>query len=329
MRVKAAGVDTWSLCWYVEPGGAAYRAMEALATEPAPRGKLIPEAIAGHRVGWFPGHRLLFAEGHPLEGGLAAAGELLRAADAVAEGLRDVGVEPPSRRAIGRRDARPGPLGDGFGGVRRLDTTIDLAFDDPVEGQAVLAGVAAMSLPRSKTQVLREVGGRRIETVAFRSQSGAQVLGRWYDKGVETGDAARGTWVRPEDQRRFKAGHRLPLEAVAARGYLRENFVRRFEPLWRAGKGIKVGGAIDLARRVMELRDEGELTSLQARRIAGQLLLEAAGDESAPVRTQRRYRAEARRHGLVLADDALQEVEIDLGEVLREALEADVWDRSS
>jgi len=62
-RVIAAGIDTWSPCWYAPPGSPPARALDALATEVSGRARLLPEPVAGHRLGWFPDPRLVFAEG--------------------------------------------------------------------------------------------------------------------------------------------------------------------------------------------------------------------------------------------------------------------------
>jgi hypothetical protein len=306
--------------------------MEAMATVPASRSKLIEDSVCGHRVGWFPGTRMLFAEGHPSSEGLCRADALPAALDAVTEGLTDLGILPPTYKLAPMH--RPGshgliamPVvgGTGFGGVRRLDATVDLAFDDPVEGLAALAGVAALPLPRVKTQVIREVGGRRVETVYFRGSAGKTVLARWYDKGVESGDARRGMHVRPEDQRRFAKDARLTVDAIAQGTYVRDAFVKRFEPLWRASKGVKVGGVTELAQRLVELQDEGEITPAEAKAIAGHLLLDAVEGQRQSRSQCYRDRARARQHGLVLADGVLDQVEVDLGEVLEQAMDSEAW----
>lgn len=319
--VKSAGVDTWSVCWYVADESPACKAMEALATEPAPRSRLLPESVAGHRVGWFPGNRMVYAEGHPSSGGLASPEQLPAAFDAIREGLFDLGVDLPERRL----DRPWGHSGTGFGGVRRLDSTVDLGFADPLEGLAALAGVAALPMPRCKTKVMREAGGRRVETVYFHGHGGKRVLGRWYDKGVESGGASRGSWVRPEDQRRFKASSRPPLELLSEGSYVRQAFVQRFEPLWHSAKGIKVGGVLELAKRLDELVQEGVISPTEAKRIAGHLVLDAAGCQHQKRSTLMRDRADARRHGLVLAEGLFDEVEVDLGDVLERAMDSSAW----
>lgn len=322
--LTAAGIDTWSVCWYVEDDSPACRAMEHLATDPAPRSQLLPERVVGHRVGWFPGNRMVFAEGHPQEDALAPASCLPDVVDKLCAEMADRGVILDRRRVPGGFPGRKKPP-VGFGGVRRLDSTVDLAFDDPAEGLAALAGVAALPLPRVKTQIIREVGGKRVETVYFRGSAGKRVLARWYDKGIESGSAGRGLYVRPEDQRRFVKDARLDVEALASSTFVRDAFVRRFEPLWRAAKGVKVGGVMELAQRLAELQDEGIVSPSEAKRLAGHLVLDAAEAQRQSRAQCYRDRADARKHGLVLADGVLDEVEVDLGQVLERAMDSEAW----
>jgi hypothetical protein len=331
--IASAGVDTWSVCWYLREGGAGHRAMEALATVPAARSRLIEETVAGHRVGWFPGTRLLFAEGHPNDQGLCKAEDLPGALDAVTEALADRGILPPAHRLAPMYKptlhdgmvALPVVGRTGFAGVRRLDSTVDLAFDDPLHGLAALAGVAALPVPRISKKVQRETGGRRVETVWFLGSAGRSVLGRWYDKGVESGDAPRGLRIRPEDQRRFAKDARPPVDVLASSTYVRDAFVKRFEPLWRAAKGVKVGGVMELAQRLVELQDEGLISPAEAKAIAGHLVLDAADGQRQSRSQCYKDRAKARNHGLVLADGLLDHVDVDLGEILEQALDAEAW----
>jgi len=309
--------------------------MDQLATVAAPRSKLLEESVEGHRVGWFPGQRLLFAEGHPAqeEGMLASAAELPAVVERLVEGLKDRGIDVPRWRlkpwyspgSEGPETLRPALGGTGFAGIRRLDSTVDLTFDDPLVGLSALAGVAALPLPRCKTETIREVGGRRIETVYLLGSSGRKVLGRWYDKGVESGQRGRGLWVRPEDQRRFTAQTRPDVEAVASTSYVRDQFVKRFEPLWRAAKGVKVGGVLSIGKRLDELIADGKLTARQAESLAGFMVMDACGSECQSRATRMRRRAMLRDQGLVLSDGVLDEVEVDLGLVLEEAMDSACW----
>jgi len=327
--IASAGVDTWSVAWYLEPDSKPARAMEALATERAARSRLMPEAVAGHRIGWFPGQQLLFAEGHPRDGELAASTDLPDAFGELTEQLSDRGILPPEEDARHLMPSRP-KGGVGFAGIRRLDSTVDLHLEDAAHGMAALAGIAALPFPRTKKKVHYEVSGPRVESVYLLGYSGKRVLGRWYDKGIESKTAPRGRLLRPEDQRRFTAETRPTLEAVAESTFVRDAFVRRFEPLWKAAKGVKVGTAVKLAERAAELVEEEVLTPAEAQRIVGHLCLDASGraEELFPRSTFKRHRREARESGLVLADGVIDEVEIDLGEILEEALDSEAWGAS-
>lgn len=334
MSVAAAGVDTWSIAWYLREESTAVAAMEHLATERASRSRLLPEKVAGHRVGWFPGSRLVFAEGRPGgEEGLCDPGDLPGVACLLAEGIRDRGVRLPQHDYLpnGIPDGslrRSACLGDsGFAGVRRLDSTVDLRFDSSATGLAALSGVAALPVPRVSKKAQREVGGNRVETVWFLGTSGRSVLGRWYDKGVETGERARGAWIRPEDQRRFAKDARVPVDVVADTSFVRDSFVRRFQPLWQASKGVLVASHSELALRVRELVEEGEMSPGEAKAALGHLVLDSGGERLQSRSTWYRDRAVCRRHGLVLADCEDDHVAIDLGEVVEEALDTDRWGR--
>lgn len=332
MSVVAAGVDTWSVAWYLREGSSAVAAMEHLATDRAARSRLLSEKVAGHRVGWFPGSRLVFAEGRPGgEEGLCDPGDLPGVASLLADSIRDRGIRLPEHAYCpnGIPDGalrRKAVLGDsGFAGVRRLDSTVDLRFGGGATGLAALSGVGALPVPRVSKKVQREVGGNRVETVWFLGSSGRSVLGRWYDKGVETGQAARGQWVRPEDQRRFAKEARVPVDVVADTSYVRDSFVRRFEPLWRASKGVLVASHSELAGRVRELVEEGEMTPGEAKAALGHLVLDSGGERLQSRSTWYRDRSVCRRHGLVLADCDDDVVSVDLGEVVEEALDAGAW----
>ena len=115
--VTDAGVDTWSICWYLGPDSAAERAAKALMSVPAPRGRLLPESVAGHRVGLFGSERMLYAEGHPAEGRLAKPVDLPPSFEQVVSGLQDRGILPPSKsllHLVGPAGLRPGTGGRGL-----------------------------------------------------------------------------------------------------------------------------------------------------------------------------------------------------------------------
>jgi hypothetical protein len=301
-----------------------------MATAPARRSLLLPDTVAGYRVGWFPGPRLAFVEGHPRSVGLCAPAQLGDAFQALERQLADVGLvfTPSSAHRPWRPATGDGPQAPGFAGVRRLDLTVDLRFGSGAEGLAVLAGVAAFPLPRVQTRVYRQPGGRAVETVALHGRSGRRLLGRWYDKGVESGAAPRGELLRPEDQRRFDGRSRLPLEAAtpeACRGL----FQQRFLPLWKATKEVKVATSTKLVERVHELVLAGELAGVEGERLIGHLVADEAAlaEELVSRATCFRRRARCRELGLVLADGVTDEVEVDLHAVLERALEAEDWYR--
>lgn len=329
--MREAGIDTWSLGWYLGEDSAPARAMKSLATQPVSRGRVIPDEIAGHRVGWFPGSRLLFAEGHPLEDGLAGSSDLPGAAERLSGALNDFGILPPTYRLAplenGRGDVLPVIGGTGFAGIRRFDSTVNRAFDRGVEGVLVLSGLAQVAMPRCKTHVIRETGGRRVETVYHVGYGGKSVADRIYDKGIESRTAPRGEFVRFECQNRYTKEARPGLEAVCDATYVRGKFVNRFEPLWKASKGVVVGKNEKLAIRLGELVDEGVLSITEARSIAGHLLLDSVGVEESRMQRQGywKQRARARDQGLVLAEGVDTDVDVDLSQVLESVFDSECW----
>ncbi len=330
--VRQAGVDTWSPCWYVQEASAAESAMNALATIPAPQSRLLPEKIEGHTVGWFPGSRLVFAEGHPGGDRLGSPDDLPNVLCSLERSIKDFGIPLPGRRtrSIWRGDQTADRL-PGFAGVRRCDATVDLQTASSADGLAILAGVAAVAreLASGQAEVRYAASRRAIETVTFRGHSGKRILGRFYDKGIEAGTAPRGRLIRPEDQRRYQRQNRRDVEELSS-AYVRGKFRERFAPLWRATKGVTVAGPVIFATKLLDLQEEGHLTHRQAEDLAGFALLETAGAYRGPSRTRRRRRAALRDHGLVLAADELaDEVEVDLHAALEEALETDAWMRRS
>jgi len=327
--IAAAGVDTWSVAWYLQEGSPALKAAESLCDVPSAAGRLMKDKVAEHRVGYFPGSWMLYAEGHPGGEGLARSNELPDAFERLVGDLGDVGILPP-RYDCRSLQVTPSEFrrvngGVGFAGIRRLDSTCDVYFENGAEGLAALAGVASIPVPRVKTQIIREAGGRAVETVYLRGYSGKNVLGRWYDKGIETRELARGLRVRPEDQRRFPKTARPTVEAVSDPAVVRGLFVGRFQTLYQASKGVTVAGVPDLAFKLQQLQKEGSCSPGEAKRIAGALVLDAFGAYEGSERQLRRDRADARRLGLVLADGVVDEVDVDLGEVIEQALDSDCW----
>lgn len=123
-RVIAAGIDTLSPCWYAEPGSPLARAMRALANHQAGRAWLLPDPVAGYRVGWFPEPGLVFAEGRPGGEALCAAAELPDALRRLHRALADLGVPVAAVPSAG---------------LRRLDLAADLCTDSAAEGLATMS----------------------------------------------------------------------------------------------------------------------------------------------------------------------------------------------
>ena len=85
-----------------------------------------------------------------------------------------------------------------------------------------------------------------------------------------------------------------------------------------------MAGHIVLADKLAQLVEAGELTARQAEGLAGYLILSKRGVTVSRASTYRR-RAKLRDLGLVVADGALEEVEVDLHQVLDQALDGVAW----
>lgn len=332
--IAQAGIDSWSPAWYVDRDSMAAKMIQDLAHVPAARGSLMPDAIAGHRVGWVAASGLLYAEGRPGgEEGLLSPEKLPEALQGLVDAMLAAGVPVPNgvmrAESYGNDGVLPQfPQQDGFAGVRRFDATVDVDTGSRARGLAILAGVAgvATSATRAQAEVrFAKDGSGTVETVYLRGYSGVKVLGRWYDKGLESvGPGRRGLLIRAEDQRRFPKGHRRAVEELSAE-YVRSKFCDRFLPLWQATKGVTVAGPLVLADRIAELVAADELTVRQAESLAGYLVLSRRGVKQRRSTTYSRRR-QLRELGLVVADGVLEEVEVDLHQVLEQALDGAMWE---
>ncbi len=301
--------------------------MEALATNNAARGKLIPDPIDGHRVGWFPGSSLIYAEGHPSDSEtLGAAGALEDRCASLESAINDLGVPLP--KGLNRRGgSKLFGLSDvpGHAGVRRLDVTVDVRCDTGQEGLAMLTGIAAVDSGRLDRDV--RYNGTAIGTVSWIGARGK--VARAYDKGLEARSAPRGELVRLEAQYRWpREMRREPRELTGS--YVRDKFVQRFAPLWKASNGIKVVSQVTMREQLREAVATGELTLAQAEKVLGYQLLTAGHTRNLVDRqTDWRRRRLIAESGFVLADGAVfdEEVQVDLADVLEEAMESEVWER--
>lgn len=315
MTVTAAGIDTWSPAWYVESRSLddALASLKATSLIHGPGGcLLVPDSIDGHRVGWYPGNGLLFAEGHPSDDGLAPGAALQDRLASLEVGLSDFGLHMKGAR---------------WAGVRRLDTTADVRFEDPIAGIATMQALGSLQFPRCKVETIRGVGSSMVETVLLKGRAGRKTLGRMYDKGVESGEAAAGVWSRFEDQRRMNKENRWGITELTGQR-VHETFQKRFLPLYQATKGVTVAGPLVIAETLARKIDAGEITPAEAIRIAGYTMLETTGADLGARSTRYRRRAEARKAG-VYSDssmrDELASVEVDVSAVLEAVLESEHW----
>lgn len=332
LTIEEAGVDTWSPAWYVEPYSHTARALRELAIVPTARGRLLADPIAGYRVGVTGGRDMpmMWAEGHPGGDRLALPDLLPVELDRLAVALDDFGLPAPRGASFDAWAEGPGADREGFAGIRRLDATVNIASSSTPEGLAVMAGVAAIAKEAPRTHAeLRYGANGRLQTVYFRGAGGKTILGRWYDKGVESAAAPLGQLLRAEDQRRFVKSTRRGVDELTT-GYVRSKFKQRFLPLWQASKGVTVAGPFKAADKLLVMVEAGELTAAQAERLAGHLFLgelsERTGRPMVSEATRRRRRRGLRQAGVVLADGVLDEVEVDLHDVLERALDDSVWE---
>jgi hypothetical protein len=305
-RVLATGVDTLSLCWYADPGSPLARAMQGLAIQQAGRAYLLPDPIAGHRVGWFPEHGLVFVEGRPGGEGLVPGAMLPGARARIEAALGDLGIPVASLASAG---------------VRRLDVAADIWTDSSAEGLALFECLAAASLGPGKVVAYR--ADRRVESVLIKSRTG-RTLARVYDKGARSSAGICGRWIRFEAQWRFPRAARPELTALSS-AVLRERFKRRFDPLWKASGGFRVGGLEALAERIGEAVDSGQLAPSRARSVAGYLVLGIADIDQGARRTTYELERECRELGLGVSLLRTAERRVDLATVLDECLAPAVW----
>lgn len=238
-RVTEAGVDTWRLLFRT-------------TLDRPPETSLFD--VGRYKAQWFAGHGVLALEGHPSADGLAEPWKLEEAYQGAVDDLKAWGHVPTA-----------------FAGLARLDATVTHRMNQQ-EGQAVLAGLAALDVPACDPVVR----GKPVHSIAYVHTRGRRVLGRAYDKGRESGTAQAWELIRLEDQFRPAAGSRPGREHFHAE-YVRGRFHKRFAPLYRSARGVKVAGLPVIAKDVSDRLRAGELNIRRAERMMGSLVLLAAG----------------------------------------------------
>lgn len=279
------GVDTWRLARYLDDDRALRRAVAMM-----PQGRLV-DRLSEHVVGLLPGQRMLWIEGHPSVEGLAEPAALADLHSGLLEQLDVIGL-PRGRDA----------------GLARVDSTVTVKYDDARQGAATLAGLSALDVPRCKPVVY----GKPAQTVYLQGAGSRKVLGRIYDKGIESALGVPGELVRFEDQRRYTKETRRAVENIE----IGEQFERRFSAMRKSADGVTVASLPVLSREICERVNSGEISRPAAERMVGHLVLEQVGARPMSSATMTRRRRELREAGLVLAEGIFEPVSVDLGETL-------------
>ncbi|HVU77353.1 MAG TPA: hypothetical protein VHC67_07210 [Gaiellaceae bacterium] len=203
--------------------------------------------------------------------------------------------------------------------VTRLDVSVDLLCD-PEDGKALLDGLEAARLPRGQRIT---VDGQPRSTVYFRPRVSNDVLARAYCRNLRTRTGAPFGKIRLEAVQRFKpkewwADYCFKGDVAAAM-------------IWEARYGNEqVDGRVTrLSREVQVLTLTqrvrlGELTAAQFERMSG-FLAERLG-VAREIYSDRLYserRREARELGLSVNDVGQEPIDVDLGELLKQARK--VW----
>lgn len=304
IQVVAAGIDTWSFCWYVERDSELATTMRRNATRPISRCWQLPQAIGGYRVGWFPDSGLLFAEGRARPDGLCAAPQVSDAVEDLRTALEASGIGPV-------------PLSDLR--LRRLDIAVDLRSAACVDGLSILRQAAATE--GGKVGVYRDE--HCVETVVLMTPSG-RTKARIYDKGRQTRTDQRGRWLRFEAQWMFSRGSR-PLPSALGPDDLRERFASRFKIYWGSPPRAVPPGSDPIIHRVAEAIERGELLPSRARSLVGYLYLTEAGLMQGARRTVAELEHECREHGLSFEVSEGDGEPLNLRQVFEECLKLDVW----
>jgi len=266
----------------------------------ARRSYLFGTPVGGARVGFFPDHGLLYAEGR---GASFFAGK----------------VAPPSllRPALlGHAAARAALELEQFGlpllfepvVVRRLDLALELRFNVPADGLRFLRALSALTVPRLKSDVWTRDG--RVETIYFRTPDRGHPRFRIYDKGVEAKDAPPGERLRFERQIRYAKAQQIAPEALVRAG-LAEAWASDLSAWSRAEALVQPSDLSAAQAAVVKAAEDGRIPPLNAERLLGWLALRSEGRGRSwwATKGQRhipaRRAAELRSLGIALDDAAI------------------------
>jgi hypothetical protein len=196
-------------------------------------------------------------------------------------------------------------------GVGRLDLASDIRFADGRLGASMLLAASLIDIPWTKTGIERK--GEVIQTVYFRSARGRAIVGRMYDKGLESRTLEPGEQIRYERQVRFEK-KREPTLDEALRLRLRELYGRHIRAA-RIARELVVVPVVAGVECVWSLVEAGALSWRIAERVSGYLACRAAGRLGLmPLRTRQRRERELRGVGIVVSDhDGLGRRHVPLG----------------
>jgi hypothetical protein len=198
-------------------------------------------------------------------------------------------------------------------GVGRADLASELVFTHGREGQEFLRALSYVDLPWLKVGV---EGAKRdnLQTVYHRDIRGRSVKLRCYDKGVESGTCAPGTWLRLERQRRWRKEREPTVEDVVARGLAEEFAGRELRAVLAGEDEVTVCDPLAAADRLRELHVEEVITGDALHRLGAFVWF---GSEGLHPRTAQRRAAELRRLGLALNPHEGGRATVPVGEYLR------------
>lgn len=344
IELVGCGVDTWKPTWYVDPAGREARWFKENPDVLSVNGSWqMPAQIEEHTIGFDHRRNLIWAEGHPEPGRLAKAHELVPAYNRLREAMAAAGVPIPpgrTRPIVSRARRAPGPKdrstaaawssfrAPGEAGLGRLDVTADFETPTSLYGLELLKALQAIQFCNGRS---RPYGGNNMwETVVIPARNGRAILGRVYDKGVESKSAPRGRLLRAEDQRRFTAERRRAVEDIDAQ-FLCDRWHRRFKHFAKATEGVvTVSDPITACAVVQSKIEAGELDPLRGERLVATIMLDyLSGQNRRGDRvTLWRRRKELRELGIVTDSGVLERGSTTVGaaEPFELANHPQLWD---